>query len=150
MDEQQLLRDADVRPTAEVIAAGLGDANVAYVKFLGALEGRGIQVDWRYYNDGKAWLGKGLYKWTTSRGTQREMTAFWLSVWAGLFKVSIFLPERTRAEVLALPFADETRKMVEASGQIGKMKTFPMIFELRGDERFDDVFTLIEFKKKQK
>lgn len=147
MNGEQLLRDPNIEPTGEVIAAGLGASNGAYLRFCEDMKGRGVQVDWRYYNDGKAWLGKGLYKWTTSRGTAREMTAFWLSVWDGFFKVSMFLPERTRPDVLALPLGGEVRAMVGAAQQVGKMKTFPLIFDLRTDELFDDIFTLVEYKK---
>lgn len=150
MNELQLLRDAETEPTEEMIAEGLGAANTAYVRFVQQLKGHGIQVGWSYYNDGKAWLGKGLYAWTTTRGTQKEITAFWLSIWKGFFKVSIFLPERTRADVLALPLGKEVREMVQASGQMGKMKTFPVIFNLRSDELFNDLFMLVNFKKKLK
>ena len=58
MEAQQLLRDSDVEPTGNRIAEGLGAANSVYVGFVKELEGHSIQIDWRYYNDGKAWLGK--------------------------------------------------------------------------------------------
>ena len=60
MDEQQLLRDSSIEPTRDVIANALGEANGTYVKFIEGLDNHDVQVDWRYYNDGKAWLGKGL------------------------------------------------------------------------------------------
>lgn len=120
METQQLLRDAEIAPTADIIAAGLGPAYSAYEKLIESLESRDVQVDWRYYKDSKAWLGKGLYKWTTSRGTQKEMTALWLSIWEGLFKVNVMFPERVRADVMALPLTDEVREMVASSSQIGK------------------------------
>lgn len=72
MSEQQLLRDADIEPTSEVIAKSLGNINDTYIKFMEGLKNHDIDVCWRYYNDGKAWLGKALYKWTTIRGTKRR------------------------------------------------------------------------------
>ncbi|PKP08994.1 MAG: hypothetical protein CVU09_13085 [Bacteroidetes bacterium HGW-Bacteroidetes-4] len=39
------------------------------------------QVQWRYYNDGKAWLCKVSYK---------KKTVFWLSVWEAYFKVAFY------------------------------------------------------------
>jgi hypothetical protein len=39
------------------------------------------QVQWRYYNDGKAWLCKVSYK---------KKTVFWLSVWEACFKVAFY------------------------------------------------------------
>jgi len=147
MDEQQLLRDPNIEPTSEIIAEGLGTANSAYLEYVGELKNHDIEVDWRFYNDGKAWLGKGLYKWTTSRGTEKELTAFWLSIWDGFFRVSLFIPEKKRADALSLPLNDEIKKMIESAEQIGKLKFFPLIFNLRTDELLNEIFTLIDFKK---
>jgi hypothetical protein len=142
----QLLRDADIEPTSEIIAEGLGAANAAYLKFIDELKHHDIQVDWRFYNDGKAWLGKALYKWTTARGTQKEMTAFWLSIWDGFFRVSLFIPEKVRAEALALKLSGETKNMIADSKQMGKLKFFPLVFDLRTDDLFDDIYTLADFR----
>ena len=146
LSEQQLLRDPGVEPTSAVIAEGLGLAYIAYTKFIEGLSRYTIQVEWRYYNDGKAWLGKGLYKWTNTRGTVKEMTVFWLSIWNGLFKVSLFIPEKARADALNLSLDDGTRKMIESSEQMGKLKFFPLVFEVRSDELFNDIYTLADFK----
>ena len=145
--EQQLLCDATVEPTSEVIAEGLGSANAAYVGFLDELKNHSIELNWLYYHDGKAWLGKGLHKWTTKRGTQKEKTAFWLSVWEGSFKVTIYVPEKYRSEALRLPLGDEIKKMIEDAKQVGKLKFFPLIFDLRSSKMFGELFTIIDFRK---
>jgi len=150
MEEKLLLRDPTVEPTKEIIAEGLGAANEAYTKFIDELGKHSIQVEWRYYKDGKSWLGKALYKWTTSKGTQKETTAFWLSIWEGYFKVSVFVPEKARVDALGLPLSGEVKKMIESSDQMGKLKLFPMIFDLRSDKLFKDIFTLVEFRVKIK
>ena len=89
---QQLLRDPGVEPTSEIIAEGLGKAYATYDKFVRALEEQyGITLmDWRFYNDGKAWLSKGEYKWKTPRGANKVKPIFWLSIWEGFFKTSFF------------------------------------------------------------
>ena len=150
MNEQQLLRDPDIMPTNEVLTEALGAANNTYVEFVKGLQSFGIKAEWRYYNDGKAWLGKGLYKWTGARGGQNEVTAFWLSIWNGFFKVTFYIPEKARSEALNLSINNETKKMIESAKQIGKLKFFPLIFDLRSDDRFDDIFTLIDFRKSLK
>ena len=150
MTGQQLLRDPSTGPTDEVIAAGLGAANGAYMKFIGGLKKHDIGVDWRYYNDGKAWLGKALYKWTSSRGTPKETTIFWLSVWEGFFRVSIFMPEKARAEALALPLGDGVREMIGNAKQMVKLKFFPLIFDLTSDGLFDEIYVLADFRKMMK
>ena len=90
---EQLLRNPDIAPSSYVIAKALGEANNAYIKFINELANHGIQLEWRYYNDVKAWLAKGLYKWTGVRGGQKENTVFWLSIWDSFFKVTIYFPE---------------------------------------------------------
>ena len=147
MCEQQLLRDENVKPTKKIIAEALGSANYAYESFVKELKNHGIQVDWRYYKDGNAWLGKGLYKWTTTRGNEKETTAFWLSVWEGFFRITIFISEKSREKALALPLNDQVLQMVKESKQIGKLKFFPLIFSLSKEDLFNEIFTLIDFRK---
>ena len=148
MDNEQLLRDSSIEPTSEIIAEGLGAANDAYIKFVEGLEHINVQVEWRYYNDGKAWLGKALYKWTTTRGAEKEKNVFWLSIWDGFFRVSLFIPEKSREVSLNLSLSDEVKEMIKTSKQMGKLKFFPLIFDLRSDELFDEIYMLVDFKKK--
>ena len=147
MKEVQLLRDANIELTNEVIAEGLGSANDAYIDFSEKLANRNIELSWRYYNDGKAWLGKGLYKWTTARGTQKETNAFWLSIWEGFFRIAIYIPEKYREGVLNLSLSGETKEKIENAKQMGKLKFFPLVFDLDSGEMFDEIFILIDFKK---
>lgn len=92
--DKQLLRDPNSQPTNDVIAVALGEQYAAYTQFLGMLAGFDVTLQWRYYNDGKAWLAKGLYKWKSVRGTDKENTIFWLSIWDGFFRVSFFFAEK--------------------------------------------------------
>lgn len=147
---QQLLRDPAVQPSSDVIAAALGESNRAYRKFIDELAGHAIQLGWRYYNDGKLWLAKGLYQWTGARGRQNETTVFWLSIWDGYFKVTIYIPEKARADVLGLPLDDEVKRMIADARQMGKLKYFPLVFDLCSDEMFEAVFALADFRKSLK
>lgn len=146
--KQQLLRQPDIQPTEEVIEDALKEANVLYLRFLKELENHDIQLEWRYYTDGKAWLGKGLHRWTGPRGGNKEVTAFWLSIWDGFFKVTIYIPEKFRGEVNRLPVKDGVKQMVTDSRQMGNtLKYFPLVFDLDSDGMLEEVFTLIEFRK---
>jgi hypothetical protein len=143
---QQLLRDPDSEPTSELIAEGLGAANAVFVKFIDGLEEHAVGVNWSYYNDGKAWLGKAHHRWTTARGTQKEVTAFWLSIWDGFFRVSLFVPEKARADALSLTLSNKTAKMIENAKPMGKLKFFSLVFDLNSTELFDDIYTLVDFR----
>jgi hypothetical protein len=145
-NKEQLLRNPDIEPTSNVIAEALREADNAYIKFINELANHDIQLEWRYYNDGKAWLAKGLYKWTGVRGGQNEKTVFWLSIWDGFFKVTIYVPEKARADVLSLPLDNEIKQMIVDSKQMGKLKHFPLVFDLCSDEMFDAVFQLADWR----
>lgn len=144
---EQMLRNPDIAPSSDVIAKALGEANNAYIKFINEIASHDIQIDWRYYNDGKAWLAKGLFKWRGVRGGQNETIIFWLSIWDGFFKVTIYIPEKARAEVLSLPLDSEVKLMISDSQQMGKLKYFPIVFDLCSDEIFEAVFLLADFRK---
>ena len=88
-----------------------------------------------------------MYKWTGVRGGQKETTAFWLSIWEGFFKVTIYIPEKSRADALNLPLDREVMTMLENAKQMGKLKFFPLIFDLCSDELFDAVYALVDFRK---
>ena len=146
-NKKQLLRNPDIQPSGDVIAKALGESNSAYIKFINELASHDIHLEWRYYNDGKAWLAKGLFKWTGVRGGQNEKTVFWLSVWDGFFKVTIYLPEKVQADVLSLPLDNSIKTMIEASQQMNKLKYFPIVFDVWSDEMFDSIFLLADFRK---
>ena len=148
--KEQLLRNPDIEPSSGVIAKALGEANNAYIKFINELTSHDINLEWRYYNDGKAWLAKGLFKWTGVRGGQNEKTVFWLSIWDGFFKVIIYVPEKARVDVLSLPLDNEVKQMIATSQQMGKLKHFPIVFDLCSDEMFEAFFLLADFRKSLK
>jgi hypothetical protein len=145
--KQQLLRNPNIQPASDVIMEALGEANTAYVKFLGELANHEIQLEWRYYTDGKAWLAKGIHKRIGIRGGQNEVTVFWLSIWDSFFKVTIYVPEKARADAFNLPLCDEVKQMISDSKQMGKLKYFPLVFDLSSDEMFEAVYTLADFRK---
>ncbi|OQB47868.1 MAG: hypothetical protein BWY02_01959 [bacterium ADurb.Bin157] len=147
-DKEQLLRDPEIQPTADVIAKALGDANNAFIEFTDELKKHDIQLAWRYYTDGKSWLGKGLYKWTGKRGGKNENTVFWLSIRRGLFIINVYVPAKMRDDVFNLPIEDgEVKNIIEYSKQMGKLKFFPLTFELQTNKAFKSLFKLISFMK---
>lgn len=147
VNKVQLLRDPGIQPTRDVISKALGGAYDTYTKFTNEITNHDIQLVWRYYNDGKAWLAKGLHNWTGIRGGKNETTVFWLSIWDGFFKVTFYVPEKSRADVSSLQLGEEVKLMILASNQMGKLKYFPITFDLDSDEMLKTVFLLADFKK---
>lgn len=146
---QQLLHDSNINPSVEIIADGLGAANATYLKFIEELKRYNIYLkDWRYYNDGKAWLSKGEYKWTTTRGTNKVKPIFWMSIWDGFFKVSFYFPEKRQTELLSLPLSTDVKEMIKNVKATGKtMKYISIILDITNDCQLNDVYLLAAFRK---
>lgn len=148
-ESQQLLRDANIKPTKSIIAACLGTTSKVYHTFLEELKEYDITfMDWRYYNDSKAWLSKGEYKWITSRGTHKVKPIFWVSIWEGFFKISFSFYEQTKEPILALPISEDTKeiiKNIEPNGN--KMKFLSIIFNVDREKQLNDIFLLSQFRK---
>lgn len=147
--ENQLFRDPNVAPTKQMIAEGLGKVNLIYLEFIETLKEHGISLmDWRYYNDGKAWLSKGEYKWTTVRGTNKVKPIFWLSMWESFFKVSFFFSEKIRDQLLALPVSEDTKELIRKTPPHGKaMQYLSIVFNVADSGSIEDIYILSEFRK---
>jgi hypothetical protein len=148
--DKQLLRDPLIQPEDDVIAAALGEQYAAYSQFLDLLAGFDVTPQWRYYNDGKAWLAKGLYQWNSTKGTHKEKTIFWLSIWDGFFKLSFYFAEKAREGLQGLAVSENTKRKIEGAKQMGKLKFFPIVFEVNSDDLFDDLSALINYRKSLK
>ena len=145
--KQQLFRNPDIYPSEDAIAEALKEAIQAFHLFTSKLEKHQIELEWRYYTDGKSWLGKGLYEWVGTRGGQKIMTVFWLSIWDGFFKVTIYLPENVRAAAMELPVDVETKEKISQTKTMGKLRFFPIVFDIQKGATFDELFSIIDFKK---
>ena len=145
----QLLRDPSTPPTSAIIADGLGAAYTTFSKFIDGLARHEITLmDWRYYHDGKAWLSKGEYKWTTPRGANKAKPIFWLSIWSGYFKVSFFFSFDAREELLRLPISQSTKKLIRGTIPMGKtMRFLPIVFDISDEAQLGDLYVLAEFRK---
>lgn len=146
-EKQQLLRNPDLYPAEDILESALKEATMAFRLFRKELENHQIELECRYYPDGKAWLGKGLHKWVGTRGGQKITTVFWLSAWDGFFKVTVYLPENVRVAARVLPVDVETIEKISQAKSMGKLRSFPIVFEIQNEEQLDGLFSLIEFKK---
>ncbi len=121
--ETQLLREKATPPGDDILSDPL---------YLALMEG--LQPEWRYYNDGRAWLCKV--------GDGRK-TIFWFSVWEGFFRVSFYFLERHLEGLAAL---ETTRGRLEK--EWGKM--LPLFFDVRDMQTVAEIQKVAQFKKNAK
>lgn len=142
MEAQMLLRDADIFPSNMILEDALGEGFNILVSFLKTIRNNeyALTLEWRYYNDdGKAWLGKAVYK---------KKTIFWLSIWEGFFKTSFFFTEKHLEAIAKLDISETIKDEFAKAKTIGKL--IPMIFDVNKENQLGDLLTVVRFKKSLK
>ena len=146
--EHLRLRDPGVTPTSELLEQTLGDSYAAYETFQEALPGLEIEQEWQWYTPHKAWFAKGQHFWETPRGTRKEKNLYWLHVYEGCFSVAVWFKEKNRMEILNAAVSESTKQLIRDAETMGKMHTFPVVFDINTNQPLADIYTLIDCKKR--
>ena len=141
MDDKMLLRDPKLFPSDQVLKGALGAALYSIMEsFIETITGEeDLAVEWRYYNDGKSWLGKVVY---------RKKTVLWLSVWEGFFKTGFYFTEKHLEDIAALDISGTIKENFCKARPVGRL--IPMIIDVNDKEQLNDVLTIVRFKKNLK
>lgn len=78
--DRPLFNDKNEYPNDQVLARHLGKTKGLWDEFTGAAASASLALEWNYYNDGKAWLGKLTHK---------KKTVCWVSIWKGFLRTSL-------------------------------------------------------------
>ncbi|EOH75057.1 DUF3788 family protein [Enterococcus malodoratus] len=88
-----ILKDKEEFPTIENLANHLSQKNLAlYQQLLEEIHACSFKEDWNYYNDGKTWLSKILFK---------KKNLGWISIWETGVKVTVYFGERVWPQLVA-------------------------------------------------
>ena len=142
------LRDREVFPISEILEQTLGDSYCAYEVFQDSLPNLEIEQEWQWYTPHKAWFARGQHFWTTPRGTKKEKTLYWLHVYEKCFSVVVWFKEKNREEILIADVSEQTKQLIRDTETMGKVPTFPVIFDITTTEPFADIYTLLDCKKR--
>ena len=129
------LDDPNVFPTDEVLARHLGRRAPLWRAFTDLVAAEpALALEWRFYNDGKRWLGKV---------TRKKKAVCWVSVWPGMFKVTFYFGSRNDAAVAKVPIAPGLKRAFTAS----KGKTFRGLpVEVKSKSALQDVAQLLRLR----
>lgn len=131
-----VLKDKDLAPTADVLRAALKESFPAYEKVETDLKESNVIIEWRYYNDGKMWLGKLLNK---------KKNLGWLYVHDGYFSVSCFFMEKHREAVSKANLPEQSQETFLQDQSEARLKPLNVTVHVIG--QVADVHALINFKK---
>jgi Protein of unknown function (DUF3788) len=131
------LNDQSEFPDDAQLARCLGKAKRAWDSFAAGI-GEAVpdaSLEWRYYNDGKAWLCKV---------TRKKKTVCWVSVWDKSFKTTFYFTAKNDLAIEGLPIPSGLKDAYRANAPIGALK--PLTVEVRNEKALDAVFVLAKYK----
>lgn len=139
--DTMLLRERTISPTKHTLENALGRSFAAYQELMNTITGKNYELlpEWRYYNDGKAWLCKVQYK---------KKTIFWLSAWDKYFRMAFYFTEKTGKGINELDIDANIKKTFTANKPAGRL--FPLVINVTGKGQLKDALKVIEYKKSLK
>ena len=131
--EKEVLIDEGIYPSDTVVSNALGNTFGLYENLVStvSLLYPKVKGEWIYYKDARSWLGK------YSLGSK---TLFWLSIWNGFFKVTVFYNQKT---IIGLD-----QDLVEQADKHKKCgKILPIIYSVRDKTTIELALRVLKHKE---
>ncbi len=134
-----ILKDKDLFPDNDVLRNALKDDFDIFQEFENTItnDTHKLVGEWRYYNDGKAWIYKAQYK---------KKTVFWLSVISTGFNVTFYFNEKNYEGIFDLPIEELIKDNFKSMELVGKLR--PLQISIKNKNQITDIQEIIEYKKK--
>ncbi len=129
------LRDESIYPDDDVLQSILDKSFPAYRKLLDLFTEHDMNIEWRYYRDGKAWLCKVQRK---------KKTIVWMSAWKGFLQATIYFPEKYIDKVFELDISEALKDNFRSTKNAGKSK--PCTFQIGDESILNDFGTVMKYK----
>jgi hypothetical protein len=139
--EPIVLTDPNVRPDEELIFSLIGENSLYWEQLIDYLYDNHFDIseEWRYYNDGKAWLYRALRK---------KKTIYWIGIIADTFRVTFWFGDKAEPAILASSLPDSIKNDFLSAKKYGKIRSISV--EIRSSEDLQNVLVLVELSVKNK
>lgn len=140
-NETLLLREKEIEPTDEVLEKALGkELFTIYQEIIKTFTDEfSLELQWRFYNDGKAWLCKVVHK---------KKTILWLSIWKNYIKTGFYFTDKTGIGVLELDIDNKIKEVFEVAKPIGKL--IPLVIDIDQQSQIEDLKKVVKYMKELK
>jgi len=137
MTDRPSLKNPKEYPNDGVLLRHLGKTKVVWDEFVDEIFTTfpSMTLEWRFYNDGKSWLSKLVYK---------KKTMCWISVWDRYFKTTFYFMDRHAKDIRALKIDTNLKTRFLSEKSIGKLR--PLSVDVKTKKVLGDVFKLIIYK----
>jgi len=132
-----LLNDKSEYPDDEVLLRELDKSKSIWDEFVNQISTSfaPMSLEWNFYNDGKAWLCKLVYK---------KKTVCWISVWQGFFKMTFYFTGKNNKDINGLNINLNLKKSYRSNKSFGKLK--PLTIDVKAKKALSNVFELVQYK----
>ena len=139
--EPIVLIDPTVQPSEELIYSIIGENSVYWERIVDQLyeHHTDITEEWRFYNDGKAWLYRALRK---------KKTVYWIGVIKDTFRISFWFGDKAESTLLASSLPETIKEEFRNAKRYAHSRCISI--EMSSPEDLQNVFALIELKIKLK
>ena len=139
--EPIVLTDPNVQPTEELIFSIIGDNSVYWENLIDYLYDNHFDIteEWRFYNDGKAWLYRALRK---------KKTVYWAGVIKDTFRISFWFGDKAEPTLLASALPETIKEEFRNAKRYAHSRSISI--EMHTPENLQNVIALIELKIKLK
>lgn len=135
-NSKQLLKDPGQIPGGALFREMMGETLFqAYAGLQEIISSTGLSGEWRYYNDGKAWLYKVTFK---------KKTIAWVSLWEESIKTSFYFTEKNRGGIMDLDIGEPVKTAFLQAKSIGKL--VPLTLDLKQKEDAEDFRKIAAYK----
>ena len=135
--DARCLTDPDTFPDNDVLQQYLGGAKVIWDAFLDLVASKHplLSIEWKYYRDGKSWLGKL---------SQKKKTVCWISVYQEFFKVTFYFTDKANDIIMESSLTNTLKTQWSENAKIGKIIPITVRVKKRADLK--SVGTLVGLK----
>jgi hypothetical protein len=136
--ENILLADKSIYPTDEYIFSLIGDKKDFWQRMINHMNEscKDSAGEWNYYNDGKRWLFKMVYK---------KKTVFWAAILSNTFRITFYFGKKAEPLIENSDLPQSIKDDFRAAKSYGLIR--PVSFIMENETDVDNVIKLIAIKK---
>jgi hypothetical protein len=139
--ENLLLTDKQIYPTDEYIFSIIGDMKIFWQSIMNHMKNnyKDSAGEWNFYNDGKRWLFKMIYK---------KKTIFWAGILTDTFRITFYLGNKAETIIENSDLPRSIKEEFRTAKRYGLIR--PVTFIVKDKTDVDNVLKMIDIKSKIK
>jgi hypothetical protein len=139
MIEPLVLTDKTVTPTDELIFSIIGENRVYWQELLAGVHQKypDAMELWNYYNDGKNWLFRMIWK---------KKTLFWIGVHQDTFRVTFYFGDKAEPLIESSAISASLKEGFKSGKRYGKIRSISM--KVQGKAEVENALKLVDIRVK--